>query len=273
MKGNKTPSKRGEVQGWSHSATRRNTAFLRSIDSSAIQCTEDGEPLTAIALTLTVRDCPESHDKWEQIRQSYIKRLRRLGLYRFHWVTEWQRRGVPHLHGCFFFPEAIGTKYQQLTVSLVNAWLELCTGYGAQRRGQYTTPVYDVVGWFKYLSKHASRGVYHYQRSQENAPELWRKTGRMWGKGGDWPVDDKQVVQLSNREFYMLRRIARSWRKSDARSSGSRKRISSSRRMLKCSDPDLSKLRGVSEWLDIEKTSILVDYTKSIIDQSAPSTD
>jgi len=253
---NKTPPKRGIVQGWTKSATRRNTNFLRSVDDLAIMATEDGEPLTALAITLTVKDCPVSHDHWQALLEAYFQRLRRLGMYRHHWVTEWQRRGVPHLHACVFFPEVTGSEYIQLNNALVTAWLELTEQYGAKPLSQNITPVYDAVGWFQYQSKHAARGIYHYQRSSENIPEQWKKTGRMWGKSKHWPVTEPEKVLVNDKVFFAYRRICRSWRKADARKPLNRFRIRSARRMLKHNDKDLSKLRGVSEWITKELSSL-----------------
>lgn len=257
-KPNKNPPKRGEVNGWSSAATRRNINFLRSIDENAIQCTQDGELLQALALTLTLRDCPDSHDEWHKLRRSFIKRLERLGLYRSHWVTEWQRRGVPHLHGAFWFP--MPQHPDQFKFYLIDQWLDLTyEKYGARPGSQYVTPIYDSIGWFKYLAKHAARGLSHYQRSPENVPQGWKKTGRIWGHTGKWPTiePDKHVVYQDH--FFRMRRYARAWRKADARKSGNRHRISQARRMLKHNDPELSKLRGVSEWIPDSVSSTLLD--------------
>lgn len=78
---------RGLVGGWSHGSTSRNIAFLRSIDESLLTG-------AGLALTLTVRDCPDTSDEWHSIRRAFERRLKRMGLIRMHWVIEWQRRGV-----------------------------------------------------------------------------------------------------------------------------------------------------------------------------------
>ncbi len=253
---NRNPVKRGEVKGWTKAATRRNTNFLRSVDDMAIMATEDGEPLTALALTHTLKDCPPSHKHWQDILEAFFQRLRRMGLYRHHWITEWQRRGVPHLHACVFFPEVTGTDYIKLNNAILNAWLELTAQYGAKPLSQNITPVYDAVGWFQYQSKHAARGIYHYQRSSENIPEEWKKTGRMWGKSKLWPVTDPEKVLVNDSVYFRYRRICRSWRKADARTPINRFRIRSARRMLKHNDKDKSKLRGVSEWITKDISSL-----------------
>lgn len=47
---------------------------------------------------LTLRHCPPTSDDWTRLVKVLQQRLRRAGLLRWHWVVEWQRRGVPHLH-------------------------------------------------------------------------------------------------------------------------------------------------------------------------------
>jgi hypothetical protein len=91
------PAKRGEINGWSAGAVRQHTRWLRSVDTTQL----DG---LGVAVTLTVRDCPESAAVWARLRNALQERLRRAGLLRWHWVTEWQRRGVPHLHLAVYAP-------------------------------------------------------------------------------------------------------------------------------------------------------------------------
>jgi len=276
--------KRGQVHGWSMSATRRNTAFLRSVYEPDLHQTADGVELGAFAVTLTLKDCPGTSDDWHKLRRAYMMRLARLGLYRSHWVTEWQRRGVPHLHGAFWFPRHV------MPWDIVRAWTDVSADYGAKDRGQHITPITDAVGWFKYLSKHASRGVSHYQRNPENIPPEWKKkTGRVWGKTGDWPVSEPVQLTLDDRAFYAMRRIAKRWRVADARASvpdavrlairktpalsqcppeaqkraaGAYRRVQSARRMLN-GPKEKSSVIGVSEWLPMEVQFLALDWLRS----------
>lgn len=280
MSGNKTPSKRGTVQGWSQSATRRNIAFLRSVNNQHLHVSTEGELLLPISLTLTLKRCPQSADEWHKLRRAYLKRLQRIGLIRCHWVTEWQRRGVPHLHGAFWFPMPSDKNPDEIVSQCIGHWLALTWGdYGSRPEAQHYNIIFDAIGWFKYLAKHASRGVMHYQRSPENIPNGWKnKTGRVWGHTGDWPLVDPEKIQLSEAEFFRYRRIVRSWRKADARASNNRFRIKTARTMLKDNHAERSKLRGVSEWIDVDTARLILDVTKaitqpqeSIINQAAPS--
>lgn len=177
----------GEVQGWSPGAVRRNTEFLMCVR-------EDKLTGVGLALTLTVRDCPATAQEWQRMRRAWEKRMKRAGMIRVHWVTEWQRRGVPHLHCAIWFS---GTVYD---FSLcIDAWLAVASSCGAALRGQHGRIIDGVVGWFQYVSKHAARGVRHYQRCSENLPEGWKGlTGRVWGKVGEWPLYPEVRIDLQD---------------------------------------------------------------------------
>lgn len=250
MKNSHARIPRGDVQGWSTGACRRNTQFLMTVR-------EDRLTGAGVAATLTLKDCPPSADAWHKLRRAWEKRMVRAGAIRFHWVTEWQRRGVPHLHVAIWFPD----RYDLATP--IDAWLAVAAPYGAGRRAQHATIIDGVVGWFQYVSKHAARGVRHYQRSTENVPQGWKsKTGRVWGKVGDWPVQEGMRINLQDQHgdggWFAYRRLARSWRVADARASGEAYRIRSARTMLKCNDVPTSRVRGVMEWMSMEVQLALI---------------
>lgn len=244
-----TRAKRGDVEGWSEGATRRNTQFLMSVEEPKLSG-------SGIALTLTLRDCPPTAAEWHRLRRAWIKRMDRAGMVRLHWVTEWQRRGVPHLHCAIWFP---GDQHDMATP--VDAWVAVAGGHGAGYRGQHARPIDGPIGWFQYLAKHASRGVKHYQRNHESIPAGWQsKTGRVWGHNGDWPIAKPRRFGLQGGDgdggWFHLRRMVRAWRHADARDTGSAWRIRSARQMLKSSEPGLSRLRGFSEWMPGETVQV-----------------
>lgn len=235
---------RGEVGGWSEGATRRNTQFLYSIDEAYLTG-------VGFAVTLTLRDCPPTSGAWHKLRRAFEMRMVRAGMIRMHWVTEWQRRGVPHVHLAIWFPEEVGGRVCR---RISDAWCDIAAVYGAQHRGQDWREVTGAVGWFQYVSKHAARGVKHYQRSPENVPDAWKKkTGRMWGKIGEWPVREKIRFNVQDQHgdggWFAYRRLVRAWRIADARSSGNIHRLRHARRMLASSSIELSRVRGISEWI------------------------
>ena len=257
---------RGNVDGWSNKACARNASFLRSVDETH---------LTGIgaALTLTLLTCPKTHDEWHRLRLNIIEFMRRRGLIRCHWVVEWQRRGVPHLHIAAYFDHGTDAMaYALVMQEIIDHWLKIAAPFGARSRGQTAKTIFDAVGWFQYSAKHASRGVAHYQRSPDCQPAHWEKTGRVWGKCGEWPTCDPERLEVSNRAFWAFRRIARAWRLADARSAPQRtekerkarlRRIKSARRSLRCTHRDKSDVRGVSEWIPGQMQTQIVDHLAS----------
>lgn len=255
-----TRAKRGSVGGWSNVSTRSNTRFLYSVEE---------QRLTGLgfALSLTLRDCPPTHDDWQALKRSFFKRLDRLGLIRCHWLTEWQRRGVPHLHSAAWFPipgEPLHVHLWKLRDRIVDAWLAVASEYRAGKWSQHVEPIHDSVGWFKYLSKHASRGVSHYQRSPEGIPKGWQRTGRMWGYLGKWPLRESMKLELGHSGYFAFRRLVRGLRKAQSRALGDRRRIRSARRMLRCGNPRLSAVRGVSEWMELETQLTLIAHVAAM---------
>lgn len=240
-------AKRGGIAGWSAGAARRNLSFLYSIDGDALAL--DGS--VGYAFTLTVLDCPETPQQWANAVNRFLLSMRRTyGCIRFHWVIEWQKRQVPHLHGCLYFNPARIPK----PIRVLDVWCETAE-CGARPLAQTVTPIFGLRGWLQYVAKHAARGVKHYQRAGTSIPEAWRgRTGRMWGHRGNWPLAPARKVYLAGREgdgaFFAFRRLARSWRIADARRAGDARRIGAARRMLKCGDRKRSEVRGVSEWID-----------------------
>lgn len=246
MGGNPQPvgGKRGKVDGWSTSAVRRHTRWLYSVNTDEL--TGHGW-----SLTLTVRDCPDTPEKWTAVRERFLRLTRESGiLLRLHWVVEWTRRKVPHMHLAVYLSEELPR--DDVEKLLVDTWVSVAGEFGTIAKAQHLAPIDGALGWLEYLSKHAARGVSHYQRNGK--PAGWDRTGRLWGHTGSWPLDEPAEANLTRSEFFRFRRLVRSWRVADARKSvragsSSPKRITSARSMLKCSDLALSQVRGVSEWI------------------------
>lgn len=233
-------TERREVQGWSEGAARRNVAFLRSVDERRLPAAG----LFSGALTLTVAEAPPTPEEWARLRGAFLKRLERLGLVRIHWVTEWQRRGVPHLHCALWLPE-------ERVGEVLPAWLAITPLLGSTMLGQHQAPIDDAVGWFKYVAKHAARGVRHVQRASVSMPPAWRRrSGRIWGYRGDWPLIPFAQADATSAEFYRLRRWVRGWRVADARRrvDVQPQAVRQARKMLQ-GPREASAVRGVSEWL------------------------
>lgn len=137
--------------------------------------------------------------------------------------------------------------------------MRLAREFGAGRVGQTSVAITGPEGWLKYLSKHASRGVAHYQR--QGTPNGWTGTGRLWGKGGSWPVVEPLALVVDDPTMRRLRRLVRGYVLAEARSAalaarpGSDEaarawsRVSWARRMLRCNDRSLSSVRGLGAWV------------------------
>jgi hypothetical protein len=99
-------------------------------------------------------------------------------------------------------------------------------------------------------------------------PEGWKKkTGRMWGHLGEWPVREFQRVELDDAGYFAMRRIVRGWRLADARSVNDpltrKSRMLSARRMLVNKDRVISRLRGVSEWISADMSNAICFHLAS----------
>lgn len=244
---NATPPLRGKITGWTQAAVRRHTRWLYSVEAPAL--TGYG-----YAVTLTLRETPPDAGTWQAARRAWIERLRRRGMVRLHWVVEWQRRGTPHIHAAVYFAEPLTVLEQH---QLTAAWCEVASAWNAAPVSQHVKPIDGPLGWLQYLSKHAARGVQHYQRSGK--PAGWETTGRLWGHVGDWPAVEPIRADLTREEYHRFRRLVRSWRVADARAARDWRRLTYARRMLRCNDPALSSVRGVSEWIpeDVALTLLL----------------
>ena len=257
--GNNAPTggQRGEVTGWTAGAVRRHTKWLYSINPDEL----DGQ---GDAVTLTLRDMPPTSDDWRRLVANFLDRLRRMdSITRWHWIVEWQRRGVPHLHLAVYSRTADKEQHGPGR-AVADVWLELAAPYGAARAGQFVTPITGPTGWLQYLSKHAARGVRHYQR--QGKPQGWDKTGRLWGKGGTWPVNDAVEGLVSQVQFHRMRRMVQGYAIASARSealryqrlgktrkaAGAWRRVGYLRRMYKDSSRPRSTVRGFSEWVPAE---------------------
>jgi hypothetical protein len=234
-------AKRDVIKGWSASTTRRLTKWLYSIQAD--QLTGHG-----YAVTLTMRHTPPDRDALDRVFRALMARYDRMGVTRLHWVMEMQRRGTPHYHLIIYTAEELPLR----GLEFVRHWLEVADEFGPAPVAQRAEPLENASGWFQYLSKHASRSAAHYQR--QGMPPGWEKTGRLWGKRGDWPTADGPMKFDMDREaWFRFRRLVRSWRIANARQEkigGVRaRRIRSARRMLATHDRKLAEVRGTSEWM------------------------
>lgn len=275
--GNAAPRRRGVVRGLSAGAARRNQKFLMSIDQDRLT----GVP---VSFTLTVRDVPASSEDWDRAKRALWMRFRRYGVLRLHWVLEWTRRGRPHLHGIAFLPThsglpgrwtQSGRRWEVFSPSvLIDWWQEIAAPWGVSSRGQHCRVAdHTETAWLRYMAKHASRGVSHYQRQAEAVPPGWRTTGRMWGTiGDDWPIHTESH-EFPDWVFHRLRRFVRALTRSRAllhiekgRRHGNPAQVAQGRatlrylsRLSQISNPARSATVPISEWVELELSLAMIE--------------
>jgi hypothetical protein len=287
-------SKRGEVAGWSRESARRHRAFLWSVDTKALSgC--------LYSFTLTVRNTPATAAEWAAIRHAWLVRLSTrvpaapvnaslsssapspgtespvsapLELLNYHWVTEWQQRGTPHMHGCLVWSRPL-TATERAWVR--RSWLETAKEYRPTWAAQDVSETLSGASWARYVAKHSSRSAGHYQRSQ--MPAGWKNSGRLWGASRGWPVRrERYWIESAGQD--QVRRLVRSWRIADARKEKDpetrRRRISSARQMLKANQAG-SRVKGVGEWLPEATTTDMLrwlagaGYDVQYVDDDTPA--
>lgn len=236
-----TPGKRGEIKGWSPSSARRLKQWLQS--NSPLP---DGQNFTC---TLTLAETPASAEDFSELRRVFLQNAKRsLGVKRLHWVMEFTRRGVPHLH-CFFTAKDMSTAQR-----LVASWLGQT---GGLIQSQDLKPMYDLMGWQQYVSKHVGRSETHYQR--QGMPPGWEKSGRVWGKFGEWQTHDETSYELLRWSYFQVRREMKKYALAQARSRQDWKAVSRIRRWYNCGSKTRSQVTGAGAWAPAENLRRVVD--------------
>ena len=223
-------------------------AFLQSVDP-------EGLPPAGIALTLTMGGWPDSSDDFHAARKEFLRRARRLGVPLHHWVVESTTLGRPHLH-LALYGECASAETRWM---LVCQWLLICDsrGWPAGAAAQTAEPITSVIGWLQYVSKHGARGVTHYQRS--TPPSGWEKTGRLWGKSGNWPCPEPLQYDLTEAEYHRFRRLAIGLARSRLRAAGlSSTKVRRVGSQLRSPDEYASRVAGIGYWLDRDAADALV---------------
>lgn len=243
------PAKRGEIKGWTPAMARRMLQFLWSVDVSELTG-------TGWALTLTMGGQPETADEWGSARDVMVQWLRdQPGYERHQWVTEWTRNGRPHLHLCAYLdtaPEAAALHWMKVSRS---------HGWDAGWKSQHVEQLHDEVGWLKYVAKHSARGVDHYQR--DSPPAGWEKTGRLWGKGGEWPTIEPESFYLTGAQTWQYMGLFKSWQAARMRAEGVEESVIHAYESAPLVPPNGGGPRGLSGWIpQHEAVRLLMQVTE-----------
>lgn len=254
--GNPNPQKRGRITGWSKGAARRNRAFLQSIDLAAVEG-------VGFFYTLTVRDLPASAKDWARLIDTWLKWIVRQGATRYHWVIEFQRRGVPHLHVVAYWPKdaLAGSVETWAPWGGIDHWLKLTAHLGSRSDGQQVRMCDRRVELLAYMAKHSARTADHYQRQAHALPHGWQSVGRLWSKGGEWPTRAEEF-EINDVGWFRLRRLVRSWRKAQAMTRlarlhpadhaglvAARRAVVHARSCLRCAGKPHSRVKPLGLWM------------------------
>lgn len=105
---------------------------------------------------------------------------------------------------CDYFTDAVVANAVFLT------WQRVADPIHCNWRAQHVERIDGVTGWLRYVAKHCARGVDHYQRASAALPSGWTGSGRLWGRGGDWPTRSENIC-IDVTTYNRLRRGLRRW--------------------------------------------------------------
>lgn len=239
------PGKRGKVGGWSSGAASRNAHWLQSVTPP------DG---LGIALTLTLKEVVSAAE-WRNILGAFTRALSRCkNVIAWHYVVEWQKRGVPHVHFAVYV-DANNEAWETYMTMFRRWWVDISAN--AEMQSQHARAINSYVGWLEYVAKHGARGVRHYQREVVPVDWIGDSTGRMWGYGGRWPAHKVGNLSLSRSDYVRFCRVLRRYMVSRGRP----------RRVVRLvNDKTRGFPRGVMEWVPVAITLRLVEWLLSFSD-------
>lgn len=247
------PGRRGTIDGWTSQAASRHLKWLMSVDPAKLN------EYDLYAFTLTTRSLPPAASDWQRLRDNWLREVRRaLPGALYTWVTEWQGRGAPHLHGMLAVPKGVP---QGIVLGLCyKEWPRVARAYGAAPCGQDCRPSPGTSGWFAYMGKHSGRSASHRQRA--GRPPGWTSTGRLWGHGRGWPTSS-QLINLDQQAWFAIRRLLYAWAVADARSDRAPARRATRLRYLRRRrrlPADRSRYVGLREWAPPSVVRRLLDW-------------
>ena len=209
---------RGDIKGFSRKSQQRMRRAVAEADES--QC---GSPYF---VTLTYPGMyPADRSEWMRHLDALDKRIRRAYPdFIFNlWKLEPQKRGAPHFHLLLCLKhDCTNETLQQLRKFIALAWYEVV---GANQPVHLVagTQVQNVKSWNgvkHYCSKYISKTF------EGEAIPSWWKPGKFWGVRGSIPTDIHSI-QLTQKQFYAVRRLAFRHLRSVTRGSGFRPSIGS----------------------------------------------
>lgn len=239
------PGKRGNVGGWSSASAARNAHWLQSV------VPPQG---LGIAVTLTLKDVVTATE-WRRIVGAFTRALSRHSqVVAWHYVVEWQKRGVPHVHFAIYV-DAENSAWETYMVMFRRWWVSISAN--AEMQSQYAKAISSVVGWLEYVAKHGARGVGHYQRGDLPADWVGMSSGRMWGYGGQWPEHREGKLSMSKTDYARFCRQVRKYMISKGRP----------RKVVRLvNDRTRGYPRGVMEWVPVSVSLRILEWLVAFSD-------
>lgn len=201
---------RADNRGWTTQATRNLANYLMALDLVAVA----GYPCEA---TLTIpADCMGrvSSELMHRMLHNWLRAMGRHGMSHYVWVLEFTANRTAHIHVTMWLDAPIPEAEWAGAYPKV-LWVRQCLAHDvpALLSAQDFKHLDDTPeNWLKYVAKHSTRGVKHYQRLMDGLPDDWRRhPGAMWGH--DRKLDDylgeRMDLSMSMRAFWAFRREIR----------------------------------------------------------------
>ncbi len=199
-------SKRGRIKEFSRKSRQRILRLLSTIDMSKII----GRP---IFLTLTYpATYSNDYKDWKRDINVFFKRLYRFNPYLSAiWKLEFQKRGAPHYHIMIFNTDPFRRyiNHKALSTLIALYWYEIVGSNDEKhlKAGINYQPVSTYKAVRGYISKYVAK-----EATEEEAEIMHKFVGRYYGTHNKEALPITEIiVELTPKEFFYLRRIARNY--------------------------------------------------------------
>ena len=191
--------KQGDIQTFSRSARRR---LIKKM-----MCVERRELSVPLFLTLTYHErYPSKNAPLKKELNAFLQALRRLPEKVYYlWRIEWQKRGAPHFH-LLIWHEDPDHEWDAAAFKrwALETWHRICssTSDDHAQRGADAEVCRTWKKAMSYVCKYLGK---------KGVPDDIEFRGRHWGASRDLPAEPALTVEMSESQFYVLRRIIRGW--------------------------------------------------------------
>lgn len=257
-----TQKTRAQSKGWTRKSTINCRNLLQSVD---IESLEDCWRQYGYFVTLTVKDCPPWHEAFTRIRESFLKRLRKLGLIHHLWTTEFSN-GRPHIHAMIWLTRPLMDKW------ILSAWIKSAKQFKPDPvNSQKIKEIYDLNGLLQYFNK----SVTNYQRQTSSVPSHWTNAGKVWGCSRNFPTLPAEKLTMIRKKWYIARRInqkvkigkkQRALKRENSKKPYSQRifELKMAKNYLKCGERKRSSVRGFNLSIGNRDRKKLIRYLETL---------